>query len=322
MGEQVFLERFFWFDNETRLGRYPNAFQLAAQFEISVKTAQRSIEYFRDRLQAPLEYLTSRKGYQYTDSDFLLPIARLTEAELLALLISRKLISEASAGSLVEDLESISRRLGSLLAANLPGRNQPENAFSFRWRTFNPTDPLTFKVVTTALLQEKLLSFSYYSPSASNCTIRTVEPHHMVNYMGSWHLIAYCHLRNSWRDFVLARITLCRIQNDCFNARSQSEWRPYLEDTFGIFQTKHSFNVQLRFTPERSRWVRGELWHEKQVEKVETDGSLVLTFPASHQAEVLMEVLKHGAEVEVLEPKWLKDKIVLELQMALKKYEN
>ena len=57
MGEQLFLERFVWFDNEARHGRYPNAFKLADRFEISTKTAQRSIDYFRDRLQAPLAYL-------------------------------------------------------------------------------------------------------------------------------------------------------------------------------------------------------------------------------------------------------------------------
>ncbi|MBU5638845.1 hypothetical protein KOM00_19145 [Geomonas sp. Red69] len=133
MGEQLFLERFVWFDNETRHGRYPNAFKLAAQFEISTKTAQRSIDYFRDRLQAPLEYLLSHKGYRYADSSFQLPMTRMSEGELLALLISRKLITEASsAGSLAQELETVSRRLGSLLAANLPGRTKPDEAFSFR----------------------------------------------------------------------------------------------------------------------------------------------------------------------------------------------
>jgi len=101
MGEQLFLERFVWFDNETRHGHFPNAFKLAAKFEISTKTAQRSIDYFRDRLVAPLEYVLSRKGYHYTDSSYQLPVTRISEAELLALLISRKLITEASAGSLI-----------------------------------------------------------------------------------------------------------------------------------------------------------------------------------------------------------------------------
>lgn len=87
----MFLERFVWFDSKTRHGRFPNAFTLAAKFEISTKTAQRSVDYFRDRLQAPIEYLLSRKGYCYTNSDSQIPVTRLSQYELLALLISRKL---------------------------------------------------------------------------------------------------------------------------------------------------------------------------------------------------------------------------------------
>lgn len=322
MGEQLFLERFVWFDNETRHGRYPNAFKLAAQFEISTKTAQRSIDYFRDRLNAPLEYVLSLKGYHYTNSSFQLPVTRISEDELLALLISRKLITEASAGSLAEDLESISRRLGSLLAANLPGRAKPEEAFSFRWKGISPTDPITFKAVTSALLLGKLLTFSYYSPTASNCTERTVEPHHMVNYMGNWHLIAFCHLRNDWRDFVLGRMTLTDVEGAAFQFRSVEEWRPYLANTFGIFQNRKSFNVVLRFTPERSRWVKGELWHEKQGEVIEPDGSLVLSIPVSHEAEIMMEILKHGSQVKVLDPEWLRAKVIKEMESAVKKYQE
>jgi len=296
MGDQMFLERFVWFDNEARRERYPNASKLALQFEIAIKTAQRSIDYFRDRLQAPLEYTLARKGYYYTDPSFKLPVSRISEEELLALLISRKLISEASAGPLADELGSVSQRLGSLLAASLPGRARPEDAFSFRWKSINPTDPLTFKIVTSALLQGKKLTFCYYSPTASDCTMRRVEPHHMVNYMGNWHLVAFCHLRDEWRNFVLGRMTLCQMEEEAFQIRSKEEWPPYLQNTFGIFQNRESFDVVLRFTPERSRWIKGEIWHEGQTEEVQSDGSLVRVIPASHQAEIMMEILKHGCK--------------------------
>jgi predicted DNA-binding transcriptional regulator YafY len=320
MGEQLFLERFVWFDSEVRRGRYPNATRLADKFEIATKSAQRSIDYFRDRLQAPLEYEPSRKGYFYTDPTFQLPVIRISEEELLALLISRKLITEASAGSLADELGRVSSRLGSLLAASLPGRARPEDAFSFRWKAISPTDPLTFKVVTSSLLQGKLLSFCYYSPTASNCTMRTVEPHHMVNYMGNWHLVAFCRLRNDWRDFVLGRMTLCSVDGAAFEFRPREEWLPCLRDTFGIFQNRECFNVVLRFTPERSRWVRGELWQEGESEEVLENGSLVKTIPASHGAEILMEILRHGSHVEVLEPNWLREKVVEELSAAVRNY--
>ncbi len=320
MGDQLYLERFIWFDNEARRERFPNSKKLVEHFEIAPKTAQRSIDHFRDRLRAPLEYDQSHKGYYYTDPTFQLPVIRISEEELLALLISRKLITEASAGSLADELGSVSARLGSLLSANLPGRARPEDAFSFRWKNISPTDPLTFKIVTSALLQGKLLTFCYHSLAAIDCTLRTVEPHHMVNYMGNWHLIAFCHLRSDWRDFVLGRMTHCSVNGTAFHIREKEEWQPFLQNTFGIFQNRQSFNVVLRFTPERSRWIKDEIWHEGQTEAFQEDGSLVRTIPASHEGEITMEILKHGSHVEVLEPDWLRVKIIKEIMDAVKKY--
>lgn len=321
MGDQLILERFIWFDNEVRRQRYPNAAKLATQFEINDKTAQRSIEYFRDRLIAPLEYDFFKKGYYYTDPDFRLPVSRISEEELLALLISRKLITEASAGSLADELEQISRRLNSLLAANLPGRAHPEEAFSFRWKNITPIDSQTFKLVTTALLHGKILSFTYKSPAAAKSEVnRPVEPHHLVNYMGNWHLIAYCHLRGDWRDFLLSRMTLCQIHESNFELRQKEEWQPFLQDTFGIYQNKEKFNVVLRFTAARSRWIKEEMWHQDQKDRQDEVGSLIRTIPAAHESEIMMEILKHGSQVEVLEPEWLREKMAAELRAAAQIY--
>ena len=320
MGDQLFLERFIWFDNEARRQRYPNASKLAEQFEIATKTAQRNIEYFRDRLSAPLEYMHAHKGYFYSDPAFEVPVTRISEQELLALLISRKLITDASAGSLGDELGHVSRKLGSLLAASLPGRAHPEDAFSFRWRTINPTDAEIFKVATSALLQGNLLTFCYQAPSATADVIRTVEPHHMVNCMGNWHLIAFCHLRNDWRDFLLGRITLCHAEKTAFAIRPKDEWQPFLQNSFGIYQNRELFDVVLRFTPERSRWIKEEVWHEGQKEYVEANGSLIRTIPVSHEAEIMMEILKHGSQVEVLEPKWLRSKVAKEIKAAMQNY--
>jgi predicted DNA-binding transcriptional regulator YafY len=150
--------------------------------------------------------------------------------------------------------------------------------------------------------------------------MRTVEPHHMVNYLGTWHLIAFCHLRNEWRDFVLGRMTICKVEADEFTIRPKEEWQPYLQDSFGIFQTRTSFDVRLKFSPERSRWIKGEIWHEGQTEELLEDGSLLLAIPASHEAEIMMEILKHGSHVEIVEPDWLRYKVAEELKMAASLY--
>lgn len=320
MGEQIFLERFIWFDDQVRRMHYPNTAKLSEECEISPKTAQRSIDYFRDRLQAPLQYDYHKKGYIYTDPTFQLPGTRISEKELLALLISQKLISEASTGTLGDELKHISKRLNLLFTDKLSGYASPEDVFSFRWKAITPTDPQIFMTVTSALLQRNLLTFCYQTPTLNSGEIRTVEPHHMVNYMGNWYLIAFCHLRNDWRNFLLGRMTECQRRTKAFETRPQDQWQPYLLDTFGIFQSKDNFNVKLRFTPTRYLLVKNELWHEKQTAYIDDKGFYCLTIPASHEAEIMMEILKHGSQVEVLEPEWLQKKIVREIRESLENY--
>ena len=54
MGTKNIYERFIWFDNRVKQKKYPNTTTLAGEFEISVKTARRDIEFMRDRLNCPL----------------------------------------------------------------------------------------------------------------------------------------------------------------------------------------------------------------------------------------------------------------------------
>ena len=104
-------------------------------------------------------------------------------------------------------------------------------------------------------------------------------------------------------------MTQCQIEETAFTIRAKEEWLLLLQNSFGIYQNRELFEVSLRFTPERARWVKEEVWHEGQKEYVDDNGFLVRTIPVSHEAEIMMEILKHGSQIEVLEPEWLRDKV-------------
>ena len=53
MSDRLKYERFLWFHGQIKAGRFPNAGNLAENFELSGRTAQRDIEFIRDRLDAP-----------------------------------------------------------------------------------------------------------------------------------------------------------------------------------------------------------------------------------------------------------------------------
>jgi len=50
MSSKIIYERFLWFHNQVKEGKHPNTKTLAQKFEITRKTAQRDIEFMRERL--------------------------------------------------------------------------------------------------------------------------------------------------------------------------------------------------------------------------------------------------------------------------------
>ncbi|RIX60357.1 transcriptional regulator [Paenibacillus nanensis] len=75
------LHRIGWFDQQVRAGAYPNSSRLAKHFEISQRQAARDIEYMVTSLRAPLQYVAKHRGYCYADDAFVLPHLYMTDEE-------------------------------------------------------------------------------------------------------------------------------------------------------------------------------------------------------------------------------------------------
>ena len=104
MGAKNVYERFVWFDDRVRAQKYPNATSFVEKFELSTKTAQRDIDFMRDRLLCPLYYDSSQKGHYYDDETFSLPMIYLSSEELSSLLIARKMLQDISGGSIGDEI--------------------------------------------------------------------------------------------------------------------------------------------------------------------------------------------------------------------------
>jgi predicted DNA-binding transcriptional regulator YafY len=59
--------------HEIKEGRHPNTRSLGELLSVSSKTVQRDIDYLRDELDAPIEFLRDENGYAYSRNDYVLP---------------------------------------------------------------------------------------------------------------------------------------------------------------------------------------------------------------------------------------------------------
>lgn len=320
MGIKNIYERFIWFDGQARKMAYPNATSLAQQFEISTKTAQRDIDFMRDRLHCPLCYDKSRKGYYYEDATFSLPMVYLSSKELSSLLIARRMLKDLSAGDLGEELSSLLKKITGVLSRHMVLEEGREEPLSFQMIEYSPASEEVFRTILEGCLRKRRLRFIYYSPSSDERRERVVDPYHLLNYMGTWHLIGYCHLRREIRDFSLNRISEPVLLPESFELPLGFDFQEYFYSSFGIYKGKAKWKVTLRFSSEKSRWIRDQVWHRDQKVRYLGDGSMEISFPVSDFSEIQREILRHGSDVEVIRPKALRRLIKAEAEEILKKY--
>ena len=102
--------------------------------------------------------------------------------------------------------------------------------------------------------------------------------------------------------------------------RLDSELDEHLASSYGIFAGRANKSAVLRFSAERARWVAEERWHPSQAGQYLTDGRYELRIPYRDERELVMDILRHGAEVEVVAPAGLREAVLAALRAALARY--
>ena len=64
------------------------------------------------------------------------------------------------------------------------------------------------------------------------------------------------------------------------------------------------------------------MWHPAQTTKELPDGGLDLSFPVADFREVKLKILQFGADVEVVEPKELREEVKNEIKKMKKIYKS
>lgn len=321
MGDRLKYERFLWFHERVKALSHPNASHLADKFEISQRTAQRDIEFMRDRMLAPLLYSSAHKGYAYTDSSFELPRLRLTEENIISISLAVRLASSLPDAGMKQSLCSfLDDLLGRTGGPGLCSTDISE-LISVKNIEYSKVSTPYFPRIAERLLKNLPIEIQYQSPHKKETTTRIVMPLHLLLYMGSWHLIAYCTLKKELRDFVVSRIGSVMPYNGAVplpgNLPSPKE---YVRKNFGIMQGKTGVPVKLRFSPKVAAWVHEQVWHPAQKAAFGRDGSLTLGFPVADFREIRRRILFYGADVKVLSPKALATDIKGEIKRMGKVY--
>jgi len=296
-----------------------------ARLECSKSTLYRAINVLKDTLRAPVEFDAQVGGFRYADakgaSAFELPGLWFTPAELQALAVMQKLLRDVGGGLLTEHLGALSKRLDELTRHRRLNLGEAASRLRFPAIASRPAG-LAFQTAASATLQRKKLWIEYHARGTDDRSERTVSPQRITHYRESWYLDAWDEGKAELRCFAIDRISRLTLLNERAVDVADTELDAHYASAYGIFGGQADKVAVLRFTKERARWVADEIWHPEQQGMQLDDGSYELRIPYRDQRELVMDILRHGPHVLVIEPKTLVDEVKSQIREALDRYSH
>lgn len=295
------------------------------ELEISKATFKRDLEYLRDRMNASIVFDRSIGGYRFDKPNagekIELPGLWFSEKEATALVLMQHLLSGLDKGGLIEPHIA---PLTSIIDGILGQTNTPAKELRKRLKVFGMSARKgaieNFEEVGNALLTRKRLNITYYARGKDETTEREISPQRLIFYRDNWYLDAYCHLRKDLRSFSVDCISKAIITYSKADEISEKQLHEHFAESYGIFSGKANQRAKLKFSPEKARWVSSETWHGQQVGAFDKEGNYLLEFDYNQDPELVMDILKYGAGVEVLAPSSLRKRVKDELAKALNNY--
>ena len=297
--------------------------ELEDRLECSKATVERTIEDLRDYLGAPVLYDRKHNGYRYDgkhNHPYHLPGLWFNASELHALLITQQLLANVQPGLLESHLTPLQQRIEKILELEQAGGGDIGQCVRILTHAARPVAIDHFQRIANALLQQQRITIDYHSRGNNEQTERTLSPQRLVHYRDHWYLDAWCHKREALRSFALDSIRRLKQENDAAQRISSELLDRHFGQAYGIFAGEPCHTAVLNFTAYRARWVADEQWHPQQKGELLDDGSYQLQIPYSDERELMMDILKYGAEVEVIAPLSLRQQIKERLVAALKNY--
>ncbi|MGB5082485.1 MAG: WYL domain-containing protein [Burkholderiales bacterium] len=297
---------------------------LVDRLECSKATVYRLIHVLEHYLGAPIERDAEPDGFRYRPSPdgraFELPGLWFSARELQALVVFERLLQTLEPGLLDEHLSPLTKRIDELLQHRRLGLSEAGRRIRVLGMAARPLGEW-FRMAASGVLQRRRLRIRYHSRSRDQLTERTVSPQRLTHYRDNWYLDAWDHLREALRTYSVDHIRHAAELEESARDIPEPELDEHYASAYGIFAGKANKTAVLRFSRERARWVADERWHPDQKGQYSTDGRYELSIPYRDPRELVMDILRHGAEVEVVAPEGLRAEVAETLRRALAQYD-
>lgn len=318
-------ERFYMIDRLLRQHGLVTQKRFLDVLAVSAATFKRDLEYMRSRLHAPIVWNGDRHGYEMGKPDgvsvpYEMPGLWFNQSEIVALLTMQQLLEDLDPGVLAAHVAPLRSRLESLLEKGNVDAAEVRKRVRILPQAARRAPADVFEAVVQGTLGRTRLQIGYRARGTGSVTTRDVSPQRLVHYRDNWYLDAWCHLRDDLRTFSLDAIVGVKPMEAAAEDIDDAVLDARLGSGYGIFSGETVEWATLRFAAQSARWVAQERWHPEQRGTLEKDGRYRLEVPFSDTRELMMDILKYGAGVEVVGPETLRESVAAEVRKMIQRH--
>ena len=241
--------------------------ELADRFNLSLRTVYRDIK----ALEESGVPIIGEAGIGYSVMEgYRLPPVMFTQEEASALLLSSKLAERLTDASIKKNLGAALFKIKAVLRGqDKDYMEQLNESIAVSFGNDRSTDASHLILLQKALIQKRVVQVSYSSPY-KEMVQRHIEPIGLYYYSTGWHLIAWCLLRNNYRDFRLSRIDQLQVTEEFYTGKKHLSLQEYIDS----FQPAEFLKAVVLFDRKIARYIvdqkylRGFISEEEQGEKI------------------------------------------------------
>lgn len=283
------------------------AAEISDRFNISLRTVYRDVKALQEA-GVPIG-AEAGTGYYIVDG-YHLPPVMFSKEEAAALLTGEKLMEQFSDNSNRKQFGFAMEKIRSVLRGSEKDylESLEENIAVVRYRAPVEEDAFPNRFLTDiqqALGHQQVINMEYFSFQEEVATRREAEPVGIFHDSSNWHLIAWCRLRQGYRDFRIDRIRKLSLTSAYYKKNKHLSLQEYLEQKRSKAPEK-TLLVRIAIDKELMRYMQQQKYYFGLMEETANGDKIELTFLLSSLDHFCRWLVMFGSSVDILEPEAMK----------------
>jgi predicted DNA-binding transcriptional regulator YafY len=290
--------------------------EIADRFNISLRTVYRDVK----TLEEAGVPVIGEAGHGFSIMEgFRLPPVMFTKEEALAFLTAGKMMEKFTDPSLQQHYKSALFKIKAVLRSTEKDLLEHlDDHIAVLENTFLPakaTDNLHLQTLLKSITQKELLQLKYFTNQTQQYSERTVEPIGIFYQNNYWYLMAWCRLRNDYRNFRTDRISTIKNTGQKFTTQ-----HPSLQSFLQNIKSERALHtIIVRVDKSTLPYFGDQKYYNGFVSQQEIGDKVDMTFVAGSLTGFSKFFLLFGEHAEIIQPLELKQLIAQNLKAIQKK---